>query len=143
MSGVVRWSRWLFNVVAWLFVAGVAFQVYLAGKGVFAFSGEEAFAPHRGFGDLLGLLTIVLIVLAALGRTGSRTIAMSVLLFVLFVVQSILAYSPPAVAALHPVNGFLIGLVSVVLAWRTRGYLRAPRVEPVAASQTPSETKPA
>ena len=143
MSGVVRWSRFAFNVVAWLFVAGVAFQVYLAGQGVFAFNGEEAFAPHRGFGDLLGLLTLVLMALAALGRTGSRTIGISVLLFVLFLVQSFLAFAPPTVAALHPVNGFLIGLVAVVLAWRTRGYLRAPRVEPVAAGPAPAEGKSA
>ncbi len=59
-------------------------------------------------------------------------IGASALLLVLFALQSVFVAfkdSSPAFAALHPLNGFLIGLVAVALAWQTRAYLRAPRVE--------------
>ena len=113
MSSVVRWSRFAFNVTAWLFVACVAYQVYLAGQGVFQTGG---FAPHREFGYLFGLLTLVLIGLAALGRTGWRVIGASALLLGLFALQSVfvaLRDTSPAFAALHPLNGFVIGLIAV------------------------------
>jgi uncharacterized membrane protein len=143
MSGVVRWSRFAFNIAAWLFVACVAYQVYLAGQAVFQ---TASFDPHREFGYLFGLLTLVLIVLAVIGRTGRRVIGASALLIVLFAMQSVFVAfktSSPAFAALHPLNGFVIGLVAVGLAWQTRGYLRAPRVQPGASSAAAAETKPA
>jgi len=137
MSGVVRWSRFAFNIVAWLFVACVGYQIYLAGQAVFG--AAASFDPHREFGYLFGLLTLVLVVLAVLGRTGWRVIGASALLLVLFAMQSVFVAfkdSSPTIAALHPLNGFLIGVVAVALAWLTRAYLRAPRVEPVAGIET-------
>ena len=94
MSSVVRWSRFTFNVTAWLFVVCVVYQVYLAGQGVFQ---TGSFVPHREFGYLFGLLTLVLIVLAALGRTGWRVIGTSALLLGLFALQSVfVAFGAPA-----------------------------------------------
>lgn len=141
MSSVVRWSRFTFNVTAWLFVVCVVYQVYLAGQGVFQ---TGSFVPHREFGYLFGLLTLVLIVLAALGRTGWRVIGTSALLLGLFALQSVfvaLRSTSPAFAALHPLNGFVIGLIAVGLAWQTRDYLRAPRVERDSSSAQAGETK--
>jgi hypothetical protein len=123
LSGVVRWSRFLFNVLAWIFVACVAIQIYLAGVGVF---GTGDFNPHRFFAAF-GLLTFAMIAFGLLGRMSGRMIGATALIFVLFLVQSLLVYSGPSVAALHPLNGFLIGLLSVWIAWHTRGYLRAPK----------------
>jgi hypothetical protein len=137
LSGVVRWSRFLFNVVAWIFVACVAIQIYLAGVGVFA--GGQNFGPHRGFAAF-GLLTFVMIALALLGRLPGRLIGATALIFVLFVVQSALVYSGPSLAALHPLNGFLIGLLSLWIAWHTRGYLRTS--PPAVAADAPPEAKP-
>lgn len=134
MSGVVRWSRFAFNVVAWLFAACCAIQVYLAGLGVFA--GPANFNTHSGFGYLFGLLTLVLIGLALVGRAPRRIVGASILLLVLFALQSVFILlwksSPPntALAALHPLNGFVIFFVAVALAWTTRGWLRA--TEPAA-----------
>jgi hypothetical protein len=138
LSGIVRWSRFLFNVLAWIFVACVAFQIYLAGVGVFS---TGNFDPHRGFA-IFGLLTIVMFVVALAARAPGWVIGGSALLFGLFFLQSIfvaMRESAPSVAALHPLNGFLIGLVSVVIAWRTRGWLRAP--EPAVAPEAAPETK--
>lgn len=141
MSGVVRWSRFAFNITAWLFVACVVYQVYLAGQGVFQ---TGSFDPHREFGYLFGLLTLVLIVLAALGRTGWRVIGASTLLLLLFAMQSVFVAfknSSPAFAALHPLNGFVIGLVAVGVAWQTRSYLRPPRVQPGESPAAAAETR--
>ena len=138
MSGMVRWSRFLFNVVAWIFVGCVAIQVYLAGLGVF---GTGGFGLHSLFAAF-GLLAILMLILAMVGRAPRWVIGSTALIFGLFVLQSVfvaMRESTPAVAALHPVNGFLIGLVSVVVAWRTRDWLRPPKSAP--ADQTTAETK--
>ena len=128
MSSLMRWSRVGFNAVAWLFAACCAIQVYLAGLGVFA-SGSS-FITHRDFGYVFGLLTLALIVLAILGRVGRRVIIASILLLALFALQSVFIVlwksNPPSpgLAALHPLNGFLIFAIAVAVAWMTRGYLR-------------------
>ena len=139
MSGAVRWSRFLFNVVAWIFVGCVAIQVYLAGLGVF---GTGGFGPHAAFAAF-GLLTILMLILAIVGRAPRWVVGSPVLIFGLFVVQAFLAYarSTPNLAAFHTVNGFLIGLISIVVAWRTRDWLRAPK--PAGTPETSTETKSA
>ena len=115
-------ARAAFVVVAWLFVACTVIQVFLAGLGVFA--GAQNFATHRDFGYLFGLLTIVLIALALVGRMPRRFVGLTVLLLVLFVLQSVFIVAwrsgAPAVAALHPVNALLIVGLSAMLARRAR-----------------------
>ena len=100
--------------VAWLLVAAAVVQVFLAGLGVF--EDPSRFAIHREFGYLIGWFSVVLLVLAVVGRLGRRLIALPVLLGVLFALQSVfvlLRSSAPFVAALHPVNGFLIIFVAL------------------------------
>ena len=126
MSGLVRPSRVGFVLVAWLFLVCVVVQVYLAGLGVF--DRPETFLTHRDFGYLFGLLTLVLLVLALVGRLPRRFVGASVLLLVLFAFQSVfvaLREGMPALAALHPLNGFLILGVAAVVAWSSSGFLRA------------------
>ena len=95
-------ARTIHLVVAWLVVAGLVVQVWLAGRGVFDTS--AGFAPHRDLGYTLGLTPLVLLV----------------------ILQSVLVLqrdSNPSIAALHPVNGFLILFLAIVLAldsWRVR-----------------------
>jgi uncharacterized protein DUF6220 len=114
--------------VAWLFVACVIVQVFLAGLGVF--DSPRQFVTHREFGYLFGWLVFVLLALAIAGRMGRRIIGLSALLIVLFILQSVFVAfrtSQPALAALHPVNGFLIGLVGIVLARDGRALAGAAR----------------
>jgi hypothetical protein len=109
-------ARTLHMIVAWLTVAGLVVQVWLAGRGVFDTTG---FDPHRSLGYTLSLLPIVLLGLGLLGGMGRRVALLAVSIFLLIVLQSVfvvLRTSQPAIAALHPVNGFLILLVAIVLA---------------------------
>ena len=111
-------ARSAFPFVAGLFAVGAIIQVFLAGLGVF--DSPSAFVTHRDFGYLLSLLPIVLVVLALVGGMPRRFAGLSALLFVLFILQSVfvaMRESAPAVAALHPLNGFLILAIGIVLAW--------------------------
>ena len=122
-------ARSIHLVVAWLLVA----QIFLAGLGVFR--GPANFATHRDFGYMLELLPIVLLIAGLLGRLGRRPALLAIGIFALFMLQSVfvgLRGDAPEVAALHPVNGFLITLLAVVLArdaWlgrRTSSAFEAP-----------------
>jgi Family of unknown function (DUF6220) len=125
-----RIARPVHVVVAWLLVAGLLVQVFLAGMGVF--DSSSAFTTHRDFGYTLTLLPVVLIVTSLVGGFGrSETIAAAVM-FGQFILQSILVLqrdSVPAIAALHPVNGFLILIIAVWLARDAWGRWRLPVVE--------------
>jgi len=104
-------------IVLAVFAACAVIQVFLAGLGVFNDPG--AFITHREFGYLFGWLTLVGLVLAIVGRLPRRVVGMSALLLVLFALQSVfvaLRTELPAVAALHPLNGFAILALAIVTA---------------------------
>ena len=138
-------ARSAYVVVAWLFVACSVVQVFLAGLGVFA--GPQNFLLHREFGYLFGLLTIVLIVLALVGRLPRRFVGLSVLLLLMFALQSvfILAWrsGASAVAALHPVNGFLILLLGIVLARGARAFAAPPVGTATPSNAANAQARPA
>src|SRR5215217_7694342 len=127
-------ARTAYLAVSVLLVAGVAVQVFLAGLGVF--DKPASFETHRDFGYMLEVLPILLVIIGAVGRLGRRLIGLPALVFGLFIVQSILIGvrgSAPAVAALHPVNGFLIALISVLVArWAWLGRRRDAGPSPAA-----------
>ena len=111
-------ARTAYPVVAGLFVACAVIQVFLAGLGVF--DSPNAFVTHRNFGYLFGWLTLVLLVIALVGRMPRRYVGLAVLILVLFAFQSIfvaLRKDMPAIAALHPLNGFFILGVATYTAW--------------------------
>ena len=113
-------ARSAFPFVAGLFAVGAIVQVFLAGLGVF--DDPSAFITHRDFGYTLSLLPIVMAVLALVGGLPRRFAGLSALLFVLFILQSVFVAmrdSTPAIAALHPLNGFLILGLGILLAWQS------------------------
>jgi hypothetical protein len=114
------------NVIAistWALVVGFVVQVYLSGIGVF----RGNFELHRNVGYLLGLATLVVFLLLLAVRASRRQIAMGGLLLILVALQTVFVLfrtSSPEVAALHPLNGFAIVIVSLILArttWRLGG----------------------
>ena len=120
----MRLARQAHLVVSFLFVGGVVLQVFLAGLGVF--DSPTRFATHASWGYLLEIVPLILLVLAAVGRLGRRQIIYAAALFGMFLLQSVfvaLRGDLPMVAALHPVNGFAILLVAILVAreaWQSR-----------------------
>ena len=111
-------ARTEYPIVAGLFVACAVVQVFLAGLGVF--DNPSAFITHREFGYTFGWLTLVLLIIALVGRMPRRFVGLAVLLLVLFALQSVfiaLRADMPAVAALHPLNGFAILGVASYATW--------------------------
>jgi hypothetical protein len=119
-------ARNVLAIAAWAFVAAVVIQVFLAGLGVFRSPAD--FDLHRNFGYALELAILLIGALAAVLRVGRRIVGLTILIFVLFLLQSVLVNlreSYPVVAALHPVNGFVILLSAILLAretWRLGGF---------------------
>jgi hypothetical protein len=117
-------TRTAHPIVAAAFVACAILQIFLAGLGVF--DDPRAFVTHREFGYLFGWLTLVILVLALAGRMPRRVTGLSVLLLVLFALQSVLVglrADLPAIAALHPLSGFAIlgvGVMTARSSWRVR-----------------------
>ena len=133
-------ARTAYPLVAGLFVACTVIQVFLAGLGVF--DDPNAFITHRNFGYLFGWLTLVLLVIALVGRMPRRFVGPAVLILVLFSLQSVfvaLRADMPAIAALHPLNGFLILGVATSTAWtswkaRAESAIREPASAPAATA---------
>ena len=138
-----RIARPVHVVVSWLLVAGLLVQVFLAGMGVFDIPGD--FTTHRDFGYTLTLLPVVLVVTSLVGGFGRLETIAAAVMFGQFILQSVFVLqreSTPAIAALHPVNGFLILLIAVWLARDAWSQFRAtddeqPAAEP-AASESPT-----
>lgn len=99
------------RALAWLFLAGLLVQVYLAGAPLF---GVTSFQPHRMLGSMLTILAILLPVLSLVGNVGRRLLGLSILLLCLTIVQGMLPSlrgSIPWLAAFHSVNAVaLIGI---------------------------------
>lgn len=118
-------GRNILAFAAWGFVAATLIQVFLAGLGVFRV--PENFELHRNFGYALELVVLILFVMAILVRASRMQVGLAALTFGLFLLQSVfvnLRATSPEVAALHPVNGFLIVFTSIVFArqaWRLAG----------------------
>jgi Family of unknown function (DUF6220) len=137
-----RIARPVHVVAAWLLVVGLLVQVFLAGMGVF--DGAPNFAIHRDFGYALTLLPAVLILTSLVGGFGRWHTIGAAVMFAQFILQSVLVLqreSAPAIAALHPVNGFLILLIG---AWLARDAWRVWRIsdEPAGPEPVPSEPAP-
>ena len=120
------------------YLAGVIFlavlvQIGFAGYGAFSVAGdvdggvvdedrfEDVFGLHLGFGYLVILLGLILLVVALIGR---HRIKHSAILFGLLILQMILAwigYEVAWIGFLHPVNAILIAGLTGMLAmaeWR-------------------------
>lgn len=123
--------RQIHAVVAWILVAGIVVQFWLAGTAIPQLGGNGSFATHQGVGLLVGLITLLLFLTALPTGLGRRRILQSLGFVGLFIVQSSLAYMDPglpAIAALHPVNGLLMFVLSLLYAravWRERAVATA------------------
>ncbi len=114
------WARSAFPWLAWLYVASLLIQVFLAGLAVF--KDPATFAVHVDFGRIVvGLLSLLLPIVAWLGRLPLVRLSAGVLLFYLFQtgLPEVRA-SYPVVAALHPVFALVLFWLAVRLAVKAR-----------------------
>jgi hypothetical protein len=128
MSG----ARYVFLVLVWLYVAGILAQVFLAGVGMFGV--QRDFAPHVGFGWLLHLVPVLLLIVAAVAKVGSRLIWWTVALLVVQFVQPIFALArndSPVVAAFHPVLALIIFWLALTIGLKARRLVQGPAPAPV------------
>lgn len=121
-NGLTTWARAGYLVVAWVFVAFVLTQVFLAGLSIFV--GPSSWARHVAFGQLFSYLCVALLILAFVGRLPSLMIGLTMLLSLLYGLQWLLIEIPRsmgmlALSALHPVNALIIFGVSLWLARRS------------------------
>ena len=111
---------------AWLFVASIVVQVFLAGAAIAQLGGSGTFAFHIEFGyTYVGIVALLVVVTALIARAGRTAVATSLGLLVLYVIQTVLPGfkgSVPFVSALHPVNALVLFAIAV---WYARRALRA------------------
>ena len=122
----VRWSRLTFTALAWLLVAAVIVQIFLAGLAVFVDAGR--WATHKSFVHTFEFVPLLMLALAFAGRQSRPIITMTVALFVAIMLQYVLAdlrtSGIPELAALHVVNGAGIYYLTMNLARRATASVR-------------------
>ena len=131
---MIRSARLAFAGLAWLFLIGVVVQVFFIGLGLFA--GSENIALHVNFGWILHLFPLLIVIAAALGRAGRRTMLLAGALAITVFIVPILATlrdASPVIAALHPVGALLAFYLSVVVANTSLAYVRGEEATPEVA----------
>ena len=111
----------IYKWLAWLMLAGLLVQLYLAGAPMF---GATSFQPHRMLGFTLITLAIAFPILALVGRLGREQMRLSILILVLSFVQAGLPWlrsSIPWIAALHAVNAAVLIGISIQIGRSGRG----------------------
>src|SRR5712671_6641337 len=90
-----------------VFVATIVVQVFLAGQAIANLGGSGDFSIHREFGFMwVGIAALAVLVTALIARRPRRDVLISVGLFVLYIVQTLLPglkSVAPWFGALHPV----------------------------------------
>jgi hypothetical protein len=129
---IVRAGRWAQLGFAWLFVAGVVVQAYLAGAAFAQLGGSGEFSTHISVGyTVMGLLALSVLVSALVGRVPRRDVALSIALFILYIIQTALPSAratAPLVAALHPANAMVLLILAAIIGWRARSLVAEARL---------------
>lgn len=99
-------------LAASVFVAAVVIQFFLAGAALAQLGGSGSFATHIAFGYWgLFVTGLILLITAFVARMPRRDIGIVALIFVLYIVQTILPNfrsSVSVIAALHPLNAAIL-----------------------------------
>jgi hypothetical protein len=116
--------RQVHAAVAWLLVAAIVVQVWLAGSAIPQLGGQGSFGTHVDVGYGIGLIVLALLLTALASGLGRRRILQSAGILGLYVIQTLLPnIGVNAIEALHPVNAALMFFASLVYArtvWRER-----------------------
>jgi hypothetical protein len=120
-----RWARLAAMGLARLFTIGVLVQVFLVGLSLF--ESADYWDDHKSLGQTLGIVPVLLIFAAIVGHLPTRLIGMSVVLLVLWIIQWQLPKIDNGwIAALHPLNAFLLFGLSLEIGDQIRNLTRGP-----------------
>ena len=140
MAGVRRVTRSILRYLYPLYVLLIVLQVYFAGEGIFGARDKDVNIEdakqldlHRAFGWIISqpgaLIMLILALLAWFPDTRLRVL--SIVFPILLIVQSILPSAGRWIAALHPVNAFVLLGMAGYLSWVLwRGGALAAEEEP-------------
>ena len=124
-----RILRLIHVALAWIFVAAILYQVYLAGSSIANLGGSGDFATHIEFGyTAIGIASLATLLSALAARLGRTQGLLALLALVDYIVQTILPSfkaDSPAIAALHPVNALVLFGLALVIARRATAAYRA------------------
>ena len=135
--------RYAFAASAILFVFGTVVQILLAGWGIVGLGGQ-GMQTHIDFGYTLSLAPLVPLVLSLPARAGRQTILMCAALLVITFVQTLLPLGRdgmPWLAALHPLNAFVVLGLGIAVARRAVALLRTEGA-PTTAAEEPAPAAP-
>jgi len=124
---MVKWTRILYLIAAWLFPVALLIQVFLVGLSLF--TGQAYWSTHRDVGHSLAVLPLLLVILAYLGRLPSAEKRLIWLQLGVYLVQAevfaAIHADVPLLAALHPVLALVLFALSLIIALRARTVVRA------------------
>jgi hypothetical protein len=110
MNSRISISRYLYTVVAWLFVAGILTQVFFIGLSLLG--RRPSWESHIGLGHMLGGAPLLMIILAYVGRLPRPMKPLTWLALVVYILLAdvviFMRESAPLVAAFHPVLAVLL-----------------------------------
>jgi hypothetical protein len=129
---MIRVARFIYTGTAWLFVAGVMVQVFLAGMVVVA--RQISWNNHISLGHILSAPLLFMLVTMYLGRLPRRVKMLTWILFAVYAIQAdviiFMRLQAPVISAFHPV----LALVDFTL-----GYALARQAVPLASEgKTPA-----
>ena len=108
-------ARMIYLAASWLFLVGIAVQVFLAGMVVVA--RLTGWGNHISLGHFLGAPLILMLVFQYVGRLPGRMKWLTWLLFGVYFIQAdvviFLRFDAPVISAFHPV----LALADAVLGW--------------------------
>jgi hypothetical protein len=107
-------------VLAWVFVACLAVQVLLAGFAIF--DGPGYWHAHESFVHVFEYLPIILLILAITARLPAWTIWLTVVEIAQIVLQYALVGIGDVAGAFHPLNGMVLFVIAIVLAYSSGRY---------------------
>jgi Family of unknown function (DUF6220) len=135
---VVKWTRILYLIIAWLFPLAILVQVLFVGLSLF--TSQPYWDAHVSLGHTIGVLPILLIILGYLGRFTRRTIILTWLALGTYIVQAevfaAIRADAPLFAAFHPVLALVLFALSIIIALRAQKEVRA-RVQTSSTSSEP------
>src|SRR5713101_6330121 len=133
---MVKWTRIVYLIVAWLFPVAILVQVFLVGLSLF--TTQPYWDAHIGFGHSIVLLPALQVLLAYLGKIPTPAKLLTWLSLGLTLIQTevfaMIRTAVPTLAALHPVLALVLFALALIIALRAPTVVRAG-VQTSSASQ--------